>query len=202
MTGLEALILAAGAGSRFGGGKLLASWRDGVVLDGAIRAALAAPADQVTLVWGADPRVPDAATACVQRLGAETRLSLVYAPVHTEGLGASLAAGIKSMRSDARGVFVFLGDMPAVPDDIAQKLAVALTDGADAVAPVMNGRRGHPVLFGRGLLPKLADLNGERGAAGLLTAIDDRLTLLPTSDHGVLFDIDTREDLLVDHGSG
>jgi CTP:molybdopterin cytidylyltransferase MocA len=50
----EAVVLAAGAGARFGGGKLLAPYMAGVLLDGALAAALAAPACSVTLVTGAD----------------------------------------------------------------------------------------------------------------------------------------------------
>ncbi|MFA5600050.1 MAG: NTP transferase domain-containing protein, partial [Phenylobacterium sp.] len=51
---LEALVLAAGAGRRFGGGKLLAPYRGGVLLDGALAAAFAAPARAGRLVIGTD----------------------------------------------------------------------------------------------------------------------------------------------------
>ena len=36
---LDAIVLAAGASLRFGGGKLLAPWGEGVLLDGALAAA-------------------------------------------------------------------------------------------------------------------------------------------------------------------
>ena len=39
----EAIVLAGGSGSRFGGGKLLAPFRGGELIDGALRAAFAAP---------------------------------------------------------------------------------------------------------------------------------------------------------------
>ena len=86
----EALVLAAGAGSRFGGGKLLAPWRGGVLLDGAHAAAFAAPARRVTVVWGADAAVAAAATAYAARVGAENRLVRVQAERHADGLSASL----------------------------------------------------------------------------------------------------------------
>ncbi|HMO44197.1 MAG TPA: NTP transferase domain-containing protein, partial [Phenylobacterium sp.] len=47
-----AIILAAGAGRRFGGGKLLAPYGAGVLLDGAVTTALAL-AEAVVLVTGA-----------------------------------------------------------------------------------------------------------------------------------------------------
>src|SRR5438128_311988 len=47
---LEAVVLAAGQATRFGGGKLTAPWRGGVLLDGVLAAAFAAPVRTVTLV--------------------------------------------------------------------------------------------------------------------------------------------------------
>ena len=53
-TSIHALVLAAGFGSRFGGGKLMTPWRSGVLLDGALAAAFAAPVGAVHVVVGAD----------------------------------------------------------------------------------------------------------------------------------------------------
>jgi len=195
LSGLEAIVLAAGSGSRFGGGKLLAPWRGGVLLDGALAAALASPAHTVTVVWGADPAVGEAARSFAERADAGERLRLVHAPRHAEGLSASLAAGIAAVREDARGVFVFLGDMPRIPHDLAAQLAAALDAGPEAAAPTFQGRRGHPVLFGPALWPRLAALSGDRGAGALLMDLGERLALVPAPDDGVLFDVDRPADL-------
>ncbi|HRD47221.1 MAG TPA: NTP transferase domain-containing protein, partial [Caulobacter sp.] len=58
---LDAVVLAAGAGKRFGGGKLTAPWADGLLLDASLAAAFASPARTVSVVWGADGRVLEAA---------------------------------------------------------------------------------------------------------------------------------------------
>ena len=192
---LEAIVLAAGAGSRFGGGKLLAPWRGGLLLDGALAAALASPVRGVSLVWGADAAVGEAAHAFAARTGASERLRLIHAPRHAEGLSASLAAGIESLPPDAEGVFVFLGDMPRIPAGIAALMADALARGAAAVAAEFQGRRGHPVLFAKPLWPHLVTLNGDRGAGELLRALGDAVALVPAPDDGVLYDVDRREDL-------
>ncbi|MFZ5668518.1 MAG: NTP transferase domain-containing protein, partial [Pseudomonadota bacterium] len=116
---LEAIILAAGAGKRFGGGKLTAPWGEGALIDGALAAAFAAPVRRVTVVWGADEGVVAAARRFAAARGETARLRLLGCPGHAEGLAASLRAGIAGLSPDAAGAFLFLGDMPRVPRDLA-----------------------------------------------------------------------------------
>jgi molybdenum cofactor cytidylyltransferase len=195
VAGFAALVLAAGRGSRFGGGKLLAPYGSGVLLDGALAAALAAPADAVILVSGFDAdRVAAAARAFADRTGAGGRLSLVHAAGHAQGLSASLRAGLEAVPPEAEGVFVFLADMPSVPPTLAGRLAETI--GARlAAAPAFEGRRGHPVLLRRALFPRLAALEGDRGAGAVLAGLGEDLALVETDDPGVVFDVDTPGDL-------
>jgi len=193
---LEAVVLAAGFGSRFGGGKLTATMPDGrPLIAGALAAAAAAPVRTVTVVWGADTGVPAAARAVFAALGAPARLTLVHASEHARGLSASLKAGVASLPPDCAGCFLFLGDMPRIPTAVLAPLAEALAAGATAAAPVWNGQRGHPVLFGRALLPALLGLEGDKGAGSLLAGLGDKLALAPAPDDGVLYDVDVRGDL-------
>ncbi|HZZ36566.1 MAG TPA: nucleotidyltransferase family protein, partial [Caulobacteraceae bacterium] len=175
---MEAVVLAAGAGSRFGGAKLTAAWRGGVLLDGALAAAFAAPARNVTVVTGADPNVEAAARAFAAATGQADRLRLVHAADHAEGMAATLRAGIASLPADAAGVFVFLGDMPRVPHAVLAQLARALCAGATAAAPQFAGQRGHPVLFGRALFPDLRALTGDEGARSVLQGLGPALVLV------------------------
>ncbi|MBS0332880.1 MAG: nucleotidyltransferase family protein, partial [Proteobacteria bacterium] len=175
----EAVVLAAGAGSRFGGGKLTAAWGPGVLLEGALAAAFAAPVRSVTVVIGADaPAVAAAARAF------DPRVLVVHAPDHAEGMAASLRAGIASLPPDTDGAFVFLGDMPRVPTAVLAKMAQAVTAGALAAAPVFRGRRGNPVLLDRTLFPDLVGLSGDAGARGVLQGLGARLALVESPDDG------------------
>jgi molybdenum cofactor cytidylyltransferase len=192
----EAVVLAAGAGRRFGGGKLLAPWAGGALLDGALAAAFAAPVRRVILVTGADrERVEAAARDFAARTGAEGRLLVVHAEDHDEGMGASLRRAAAELPADCAGVFVFLGDMPRAPHAVLQGLAQAVRDGAPAAAPVFEGQRGHPALLGAPLLPQLLTLRGDAGARAILKGLGERLVLIEAADDGVLFDVDERGDL-------
>ena len=186
----EAIVLAAGSGSRFGGGKLLAAWDAGVLLEGALAAAFAAPVRSVTVVVGADAEAVAAAARDF-----DPRAVIVHAAEHAEGMGASLRAGIASLPPDAAGAFVFLGDMPRAPHSVLQPMADAVLAGAEAAAPVFGGRRGNPVLLSRTLFPQLLALTGDAGARGVLQGLGDRLALVESPDDGVLFDVDRIGDL-------
>jgi molybdenum cofactor cytidylyltransferase len=193
--GFEAIVLAAGAGSRFGGAKLSAPWRGGALVDGALAAAYAAPVRRVTVVTGADPAVAGAVQTWTARRPGRPEFRLVHAQAHAEGMGASLRTGIDALAPDCAGVFVFLGDMPLVPPEIALRLAQAVRAGALAAAPTFQGRRGHPVLFARPLLPRLAEAAGDSGARDLLASLRDHLVLIEATNGGVLADVDAPRDL-------
>ena len=176
---LEAIVLAAGLGTRFGGGKLTAPYAGGRLIDGALAAAKAAPVRGVSVVTGADPKVA----------GSVEGARVIRAEHYANGLSASLRAGIESLLADCEGVFVFLGDMPRIPHAVLRPLADALP-GHDAAAPVWDGQRGHPVLIAKALFPKLLTLTGDQGAGAVLAALGERLALVQAPDDGVLFDVD------------
>ncbi len=199
MQALEAIVLAGGSGTRFGGGKLTHPWRGGVLIDGALATAFAAPARTVTVVTGADAGVEAAARAFAEadrRGGAAAGSSTARAT--PRAWARRCAPGSPACRADAAGAFVFLGDMPRIPPAILPALANALAAGAPAAAPRFEGQRGHPVLFAAALLPQLRALSGDQGARDVLRALGDRLALVETADPGVLVDVDQRGDLDAD----
>jgi molybdenum cofactor cytidylyltransferase len=188
LNGFHALVLAAGSGSRFGGGKLTAPWRDGVLIDGALAVARAAPVDQVWVVVGADAGVATHAAA-------QGSLRIVAAADHALGLSASLKAGVAALPADAAGALVFLGDMPLIPQTVLAPLVRAVKEGAPAAVPVWQGRQGHPACISRALFPQIDALQGDRGARSVLDGLADALVLIPALDAGVLLDVDRPEEI-------
>ncbi len=134
----------------------------------------------------------------------EHTLAAVHAsglPWHLEdaghpGMGDSIAAAVRATPA-AGGWLVLPGDLPLVRPDTLRAIAAALAGGAEVVAPVFGGQRGHPVGFATALGPALAALTGEQGASALLRAAAQRGALLsmPVEDCGVVTDIDTLADL-------
>lgn len=174
---LAALVLAAGAGSRFGGDKLSALFRGEPLIDHAVRAARASPVDRVVVVAARDLAVPDG----VEVLRIDSR-----------ELSETLKVGIAAVGS-VDGLFVFLGDMPLVPHGIAHELAASI-GSSYAAQPRWQGQPGHPVLLSARAIADARNLRGDEGAGKLLRASTD-VALINCPDKGVTIDVDKTEDL-------
>lgn len=192
---LDAIVLAAGRGVRFGGGKLTASLDGAPLLAGALLTAFLSPARRVIVAIGPELEVQKAVEASVARLAATDRLVLAPIDDPSAGMGASLAASARRVPDDTAGVFVFLGDMPRIDPSTPILLAGVLGDPRDIVAPTYLGRRGHPVLFGADWLPALRGLSGDEGARAIIDRAGERLVRVPVDDPGVHLDVDRPGDL-------
>ncbi|GAB4470702.1 MAG: nucleotidyltransferase family protein [Burkholderiaceae bacterium] len=109
-----------------------------------------------------------------------------------EGIGASLACGVRAA-SDAAAWLIALADMPAIAPATIAAVAQALREGHTAAAPVVGGRRGHPVGFSRACYEALSRLTGDVGARSVLAAHPP--FRVAVDDHGALLDIDSPSDL-------
>ena len=194
-TRLEAIVLAAGAGRRFGGRKLTAIFEGRPLIAGALDAAFAAPVRGVTLATDGDPELAAIARDHAGVLGREADLRIVVVAEAAEGLGASLRTAITALPDDTEGAFIFLGDMPRIPPQVPQALAQAMDAHSDLAAPRFDGQRGHPVLFGRAYFAALRTLTGDVGAQRVIAKAGMRVALIDSPDAGVLFDIDRPQDL-------
>ena len=138
------VLLAGGLGQRFDPSgqqsKLLARLPDGTpVAVAAARHLAAATADVIAVVR------PGAEKLVI--LLNEAGCQVIYAPDATRGMGASLAAGVRTT-PEATGWLVALADMPWIAASTYEVLTRALdADDASIVAPVYQGVRGHPVGF-------------------------------------------------------
>ena len=179
---MAALVLAAGAGRRFGGDKLAAAFRGEPLIHHAIRAARAAPVDRVLVVCPAHLAIGD--------WPGEPRVEALR--IASPEMSASLKRGIAAL-AGADAVFVFLGDMPLVPPGIAGELATALKENFAAL-PRCRGEPGHPVLLTARAFAAIETLTGDQGAGRLLKARMD-IAFVDTADEGVLLDIDRAEDI-------
>jgi molybdenum cofactor cytidylyltransferase len=179
------IVLAAGASSRFGGGKQLALLDGRPLLEHAVRAITSAPVGRVIVVLGAEA---ENVLAGVDLHGAEPLVCERW----SEGQSASLACGLAEL-ADSEAVVVTLGDQPRVSTDAIRRVIAGRGGGAAAVRATYDGAPGHPVLLERQLFDRLRNVSGDHGARNLLMSV--RTREIPCDDLGNGTDVDTPAEL-------
>lgn len=181
------VLLAAGAGRRYGmpkalvrhGGRLLVEHAAAVLVEGGC-----AP---VVVVLGA--------AAAEVRGGADlSGVSVVDNPQWSSGMGSSLCAGLAELAgSAAEAALILPVDTPGVTAAAIRRLAAL--SSADALArATYHGEPGHPVLIGRDRWAEVsAEATGDAGARHYLARHD--VTDVACEDVASGGDVDRPEDL-------
>ncbi|MFI6266964.1 NTP transferase domain-containing protein [Micromonospora sp. NPDC051006] len=180
------LLLAAGAGRRFGRPKALVEYRGEPLVRRAVRLLRAGGCAPVHVVVGAGadelPALPD--------------VELVHNPDWQRGMGLSLRGGLASMPEWVAAAVVVLVDQPLLSPAAVRRVRAAHAAGATVATATYAGRPGHPVLLGRASWPLLDRYaTGDRGARDLLRARPDLVVRVPCDDAGHPLDLDTPHDL-------
>lgn len=185
------VILAAGAGTRFGGPKAQAPLRPGVRFIDEI-ARLAADAELSPVVAVVPPALE----------GDEVLRQRLTMVVNADARGEqvrSLRLGIARLaNTGVAGALVWPVDHPYV--SLVSVLAIldaARRAGTAIVVPTFDRRRGHPTFFARAVWHELHTVP-EGGARAVMHADASRVLDVAVPDDGILRDIDIPADLRTD----
>ena len=191
-----AVILAAGVGSRFGGGKVRAPLEGRPLLAHVLAAVREAGIGRVVVVLGRDAGAVLDAVRDVDP-GVLERVLVTVNPTPERGLATSLRLGFGAATAVAppAGVLVLLGDQPRVRADVLRVLCGAVASAhAFAVVPRYAGDAApNPVLLLPAGWPLVAGLTGDRGLGPLLAA--DPARVVRVAVPGANPDVDTPADL-------
>jgi CTP:molybdopterin cytidylyltransferase MocA len=181
--GVAGLVLAAGAGRRYGMPKALVRSGDRLWVERAADTLAAGGCDDVLVVLGA--------AADRVRATAPT-LRYVDNPEWPTGMASSLRAGLATLAgTEAVAAVILLVDMPGVTPAAVRRIAAHAAPGALAIGGY-GDRRGHPVLLGRDhWAGAAAAATGDRGARDYLRANADSVRVVPVGDVADDTDIDT-----------
>lgn len=168
-TGAAGVVLAAGAGRRFGDGIKQLHPLDGrPMLERVLATMAAAGLDEVVVVLGANA---ETVLAAVDLHGARPVVSDRWA----DGQAASLGDALATLTADA--ALIVLGDGPYLSPDAVRRVAAA---GEPAAADYGSGRS-HPVLLPRGVWASLP-ASGETPGRGVAVRLVDCADLPPPGD--------------------
>jgi CTP:molybdopterin cytidylyltransferase MocA len=163
---IAAVVLAAGAGSRFGGPK------QQLLLPAVLEAVRSSSVNDIVVVAGAHPLDVDA--------------TVVACDDWEQGPGASLRCGLRALPAEAEAAVVVLADGPDLSPAAVDRVVEAWRGGAgDVVAASYGGNRGHPVVLARSTWSLVPD----EGARAL------EPVLIPCDDLGTPGDVDFADDV-------
>jgi CTP:molybdopterin cytidylyltransferase MocA len=150
---ITAVVLAAGASTRFG------SPKQHLLLEPVVARVRASVVDDVLVVLGAHE--------------VETSARTIHCDDWEHGPGASLRCGLRALSNDVEAAVVLLGDGPNLdPRAIDRVIARWRTTGADRVAATYGGVRLHPLLLSRRAWGQVPDV-GLRDLPALAVRCDD-----------------------------
>jgi molybdenum cofactor cytidylyltransferase len=186
-----AVVLAAGAGSRFGGGKLLASVNGRPLLQHALDRLAEAGMAEVVVVLGDD-------AAAIERAIEWRRERRIRNEDPRRGLSSSVRIGIEGLDRGVDGALIVLGDQPMISVEAIRALLDAPADRARPIGvPVYPGDGGrNPVLVGRAAFGLVAETTGDRGLGPVIAAHPELVAEVSVEVPGGNPDVDTRADLV------
>jgi CTP:molybdopterin cytidylyltransferase MocA len=150
---IAAVVLAAGAATRFG------SPKQRLLLPEVLERVRASSVDDVVVVLGAHEVETDArAVRCAE---------------WERGPGASLRCGLAALPPETEAAVVVLADGPDLAPAAVDRLVEAWQAGrGDVLAASYGGERGHPVVLGRAAWSRIPD-EGARALDPVLVPCDD-----------------------------
>ncbi|SKB00759.1 molybdenum cofactor cytidylyltransferase [Agreia bicolorata] len=192
------VVLAAGAGTRFGTPKALVESADGTSwLTNAVRSLLGGGCSPVIVVLGA---AADEAEALLRRSFSDTEsVRVVLADDWQSGMAASLRSALaaaSAVAPEADAVAIVTVDVPSLGSAEVRRLIAPEPDavGRHTLRQAsFSGRPGHPVVIGRAHWQALDEsATGDIGARPYLVQHGARL--VDCSDLGNGTDVDSRND--------
>lgn len=185
---LYAIVLAAGASTRFGSPKQLVRIGGRPLLHTVVTRAAEVTGNALIVVLGCG-------AAELAPLLKHSPGSVVVNRHWREGLASSIRTGVLRLPPTCSGALLLLADQAAVTTDDLKRLAGTWRRRPQCIAAALYaGTAGAPAIFPRSTFSELAALRGDMGARAILRRSADRLVRVPMP--AAELDLDTPEDLL------
>ena len=185
---LHAIVLAAGASTRFGSPKQLVRINGRPLLHAVVSRAVAVAGHSVSVVLGAN------ANQLAGLLG-HSGAAVIINREWQEGIASSLRAALSQVPGSADGVLILLADQPAISAEDLRRLVQQWRRHPEGLVASQYAQSiGVPAIFPRWCLRELSELRGDRGAQLVLLRHLSRVTRMALPNAAL--DIDTPEDLL------
>ncbi len=123
--------------------------------------------------------------------------TVVINPEWEKGQLSSIQAALRSLPKNATdGILLCLVDHPLISAAlVAELIEKFYSSRAPIVLPIYKGKRGHPVIFSKGLYAELLAAPPETGARAVVWAHAEEVVEVPTAEEGVVLNLNDPEAL-------
>ena len=157
-----------------------------------VRTLRAAELAELLVVTGSQH---DAIAAALAADGVFEWVRLVRNTDPARGQLSSIWTALDACPPGTDGLLLTLVDVPMLTSETVRSVVEAWRDTRAAVVrPIMDGRRGHPVIFDHQLFDELRSAPLESGARAVVRAHWGESVDVPVRDPGCLIDVDTPLD--------
>jgi molybdenum cofactor cytidylyltransferase len=186
---VAAILLAAGQGSRMGGGKLLLPIGDATVVERAAKSLIDVLVADLIVVVGTYG-------LAIKRQLSDFPARFVLNPDPSSEMAESIRCGLKIVDPASVEAFLVLpADMPLVSPETIRFLVDSLLASDKSIAvPVFQGRRGHPVVFRSSLYETVLNFRSPQGIRPLVHGDPSKVLPVEVDDEGVIADLDNWDD--------
>jgi molybdenum cofactor cytidylyltransferase len=192
---IRAVILAAGASTRFGQSKQLLDWNGVPLVVHVADIAVAAGLEPVIVVVGSQAESVCAALDAAAAGESPASIQTVMNWRWEEGMSTSVQAGLAALPPETEAAIFLQCDQPLITADLLQALMARFEEtNAPIIHPTHAGQRGTPVLFSRRLFAELAAVTGDEGGRSLIARYAKNVVTVKVTDPLILADIDTPAD--------
>ncbi len=184
-TMVSAILLAAGEAKRMGKLKQLMPLGSTTMVEQTIDNLLSSGVSEVIVVLGHKAEE-------VRKRIAGRPIKIVVNPIYLQGMATSIAAGLKSVDSQAQAVMLALADQPFVDSPTINRLIEEFQNHDKGIAiPTYKGRRGHPLIFSIKYKAPLSRLKGDIGGREIIKRHPEDILEVAVDCEGIVIDIDT-----------
>ena len=188
LTGIGALILAAGYSSRMESFKPLLRMGNSTVLEEAVARFKKAGIEALRVVVGYNAGL---ITPTLDRLGVQWVLNEQF----DKGMLSSVLAGVRSLGREIDAFFLLPVDVPLVKPKTIEALTKAHHRGkSEIIYPCFRGTRGHPPLIATACIPEDLAYDYPGGLRAFLLQYGHLAQDLEMADEAILMDCDTPAD--------
>lgn len=185
MASCDLILLAAGFSRRFGGNKLLASWKGAPMYRWTLELLASLAKDHPELQVLVVTQYPEIEAVCKAR-GIRC--------LRNSWAGEGISSSIRLALSHAGGEYAafFVADQPELTLETVQGLLESFFASGKGLGCVSGkGELGNPCVFSRQYFPELLALEGDRGGKSIIRRHREDLFLYEVKDPAELEDVDT-----------